>query len=493
MSEGYFAPLLPAYLSAWVNAAKCPLEHAPALRACWPQPGILTGIACTSHGARAIATETDIPASFGPNASPAASFAARYARWNFTVLSFEAAAFWSGLAFFDSATVLPVLLARLHASDLLVGLSRVVQTLGYTLPALFASHYIHGRAHHKPFLLTMCALSRAGVLALPPLFLYVAPRRPALTLALLFLVYAVFWTLDGACGVSWFDIIAKTILPRVRGRFFGVMQTVGGIAAVGAGFAVKYVFQHYPYPTNFAILAVGWCAGLATSQLLLTVIREPDGRALEGVVEEDAAKLPLGAYLRQAMPLLRRNRKLARLIATRLLLDGAGMAAPFYVLFARRGLHADLKMVGVYAIVLSAGKVCAGPLWGWVSDRSGPVVGLRAVAAAVLAIPALALASALGGAWAFPAVFFLLGAVQDGAWMVASNAMLDALDARDRSLGVGVSSVFQTPGALYGILGGALAGALGYPVLFAVALAFAAIGLVMCLRLDTRRRMTVDG
>src|SRR5258708_18909117 len=92
------------------------------------------------------------------SAQGAATFAAIHFRRNFIVLLIDACAFFAGLAFFDSTTVLPVLLSKLGASDWQIGLTRLIQTLGFTLPSLVAAHYIHGRANHRSFLLKVCLI-----------------------------------------------------------------------------------------------------------------------------------------------------------------------------------------------------------------------------------------------------------------------------------------------------------------------------------------------
>src|SRR5262249_7315967 len=147
-------------------------------------------------------------------------------RWNFGVLLIDASAFFMGLAFFDSTTVLPVLLSKLGAANWQIGLTRFIQTLGFTLPSLLGAHYIHGLANHKSYLLRVCAVARAAFLLLPIILIQSGERRPAVALAILLAVYSILWLGDGAGAVSWFDIVAKTIPLRVRGRFFGAMQSM---------------------------------------------------------------------------------------------------------------------------------------------------------------------------------------------------------------------------------------------------------------------------
>lgn len=389
-------------------------------------------------------------------------------------------AFFSGLAFFDGNTVLPVFLARLGAADWIVGLTRLIQTLGYTLPALISAHHIHGRPRHKSYLLLTCYLSRIGLFTLPPVFLLCARGHPTFVLVWLLCVLGVFWTLDGACAVSWYDIVAKTIPARVRGRFFGLMQTLGGIAGILVGKAVATILAPggLRFPANFAVLAGGWCVGIIGSQIGLHLLREP-----EGDVEPIEERPSFVEYVRQAPALLRRSPGVVRILVARLVLDGTGMAAPFYVLFATRDLRISLATVGLYQLLQSAGRVSTGPLWGWISDRWSPVIGLRIIAVFTACVPALALAAGHGAAWVFPVVFFVLGAIQDGLWMVTTNALLETVGERDRPLAIGVLSLGQTPVALYGPLGGLIAEATSYATGFGVALCFGIAGTLLVLRI----------
>jgi len=406
--------------------------------------------------------------------------AARHFRRNAALLISEAGAFMAGLAFFDSGTVYPLLLAKLGASDVLIGASRLVQVLGYTLPALVAAHRIHGRANHKSFMLATCAMARVGLCTLPVALLYLSVQRPGFALAWVFSIVALFWLMDGACAVSWFDIVAKAVPARVRGRFFGIMQTVAGLLAIGAGLLVQRILRSpaLPYPQNFALLGGLWFAGAMLSQLGLTLIVEPPG-----VQDKEETRPSFVEYLRRTPVLLHRYPRLRGLIITRVFLDGAMLAAPFYVLFAQRDLGASLSVAGVYTVAQNIGRVATGPLWGWLSDRVGTTASVRTIAVCILLAPVLALSSTEERAWLMVLVFGLMGAVMDGVWMVMSTALLESVREEDRPLAVGVASVCQTPSALYGPAGGFLAGVTSYRTVFTVAAGISLLGVVSSFRL----------
>ncbi|MGC8669063.1 MAG: MFS transporter [Chthonomonadales bacterium] len=394
------------------------------------------------------------------------------------MLLLEACAFFAGLAFFDGSTVLPVLLSRLHASDTVIGFTRLMQSVGYSLPALFAAHWIHGRAYHKRYLLLTAGISRAGLLFVPAILLAWGATRPQLALVGLLVFTSIFSLMDGASAVSWLDIVAKAIPPRARGRLFGMMQTLMGLLAMVCGAIVARILQSrgLPFPRNFALLGALWCACAWLSELALAFVREP-----KGDLPDEDEKPAFNAYVRRVGPMLRRYPRVARLVLYRLLLDGSGMAGPFYVLYARNDLHVSLRMVGVYVVVQNVGRLVTGPVWGWVSDRHGAVTGLRIITAAVVLMPMAALAASSAGMWTLPIVFFLMGGAQDGLWMLTSNVLLESTSPAERPFAVGVSSLLLAPTALYGLAGGLLAQYTSYTGVFLGSLVFALAGAIAVL------------
>lgn len=418
--------------------------------------------------------------------------AERNFRWNFIALVVDVSTFVLGLAFMDAATVLPLFLARLGAGSAGVGMAQALQTLGLMLPPLFAAHRIHGRARHQRFLLLVCGVGRAGLLTLPPVLWLWGETRPGWVLAWFYVVYALFWAMDGACQPSWLDIVAKTIPARSRGRLFGTTQVLGGLMAAGAGWVVHAVLRSeaLPFPREYILLIFLWCAGAAVSQIALWLIREPSG-VMEGLEEEVLDRPPLRDYLALAPGFLRANRRLMQIIGIRVLLAAAMLATPFYTLFARDVLGVSEAQAGVYLAAQKVGEIATGPLWGGLSDRLGPSIGLRVAAAGVVATPLIALAAGLGATWSFPAVFFLMGGVGSGVWILANNAILEAVADRDRPLAIGVAALCQAPTALYAVAGGLLLRAgLSYPALFAVTVLITAAGLIVACRLPRDEERT---
>ncbi|MCL5284029.1 MAG: MFS transporter [Armatimonadetes bacterium] len=400
----------------------------------------------------------------------------RRARWNFWVLQADAVSFFWGVVFIDSATVLPLLLLRLHAAPWAIGCINSVRILAVFLPPLFAAHLIHGRPLHKRFLLGVCAIGRSALFTLAPVLWLMGGSHHRITLIWLFVTYGLFWSCDGACGVSWLDIIAKSVPARIRGRFFGTMQLLGGIVTIPAAAIISLILgsSRLPFPTDFAVLISLCSLGLLSSQIALSLIHEPIGE-VEGI-----SKGSFSTHLRRIPGFINENRTMLRYTAVRICLEVGGMAAPFYVVYARQSLQIAVAMTGIYLAFQKLGEILTGPLWGWLSERWGVVAAYRGIGLAIIAAPSIAILSNWNSLL-LPATFFCLGGATQGLWMVFSNALLDSVQPSSRPLAVGVSNAMIAPTALYPLLGGIIAQSFGYFPVFGVTIAVAAVGLLLTL------------
>ena len=63
------------------------------------------------------------------------------------------------------------------------------------------------------------------------------------------------------------------------------------------------------------------------------------------------------------------------------------------------------------------------------------------------------------------------------------------MEAKERPLAIGIMSLCQAPGSLFGLLGGLLAQHYSYPVVFGVALGLGVLGLLVILRPEPVRNI----
>ncbi len=394
----------------------------------------------------------------------------RHLRWNFAVIVLDASFFFCAFAFLDPVVVLPVLLSDLSDSKLIVGLMSALQRAGWLIPQLLAASFVLHRPRKKPFVLYPCLISRLPFLGLAIVFnLDWAASHPRGLLLVLMLGFTIFFFGDGFSGVPWHDIIGRTIPARFRGRFFGSMQFLGGLLAVGSGAVVRAILSNssLPFPHNYGRLFIFLVIGMTLSTICLALIREPRGPTVE-----EAQSLP--RLLRAIPSTLRRHPRLRRVIVGQILCGLAGLAVPFYAIYAHSRLGLPASVGGLFIWAGTIGSVGASFIWAYLSDRLGSTAVIRAVSWLVIAVPAAALlvsalAPIMGAtdvAYLYCLVFLLNGAIWGGMWMGFTNYVLEIAPAQIRPLFLGLQSTLAAPTVLMPLLGGWMLGVLPFQALF---------------------------
>jgi MFS family permease len=287
--------------------------------------------------------------------------------------------------------------------------------------------------------------------------------------------------------VPWHDIIGRTIPAQLRGRFFGTIQFVGGLLAIGSGAIVHHVLadKSLAFPHNYGHLFIYLAAGLTLSTICLTLIREPHGPAFSDPQS-------LGSLLRAIPSTLRTYPRLRQAIVGQILCGMGGIAVPFYAIYGESKLHLPESAGGTFIWAATLGSVGASIVWAYLSDRHGSTSAIRGASWLVIAVPASALlvpALVHGPAveYFYPLVFLLNGAIWGGMWMGFTNYILEIAPDDIRPLFLGLQATLSAPTIIVPILGGWLLTMISYQALFALAACAGIIGLVYVHRLPEPR------
>jgi len=393
--------------------------------------------------------------------------------WNFVVILADAS-FWAfGLAFVDPVAVLPVLLVELSGSEVVVGLMGALQRAGWLIPQLLAASFVLHRPRKKPFVLYPCLATRLPFLAAAIVLNldYAATHRMAALLVVMG-AYGAFFLGEGLVGPPWHDICARTVPPRLRGRFFGGMQFFGGLLAIAAAVIVRRVLadDSIPFPRDYGRLFMYLFIAMMISNAFLALIREPRGP----VVSEAQS---LRRIIRSIPSTLRERVRLRQAVIGQLLCYSAGMAAPFYAVYAHTKLHLPDASGGIFVGAATIGAVSASLLWAYLNDRFGSTAVIRWVSTLVIAtpltamvVPPLARALALEQwlTYMYATVFVLNGALWGGTWLGFTNYVLEIAPVDIRPLFLGLQATLLSPSVLMPLLGGWLLSIAPFEALFAV-------------------------
>ncbi len=326
----------------------------------------------------------------------------RVSRQNMRHGVLHGAFFHMATAFADPYAVIPLFLAGFTESRALIGLVVSLMQVVGIIPQLGMARQIRRKPGSAHSFMLVGIWTRCGVWGLIAAGTLLMPIEGA-SILILFVFLISIYSLGGGVAVLPFkQVISETIPAERRSTFFGWRLVTGGILAVLAGVAVKYVLgsEELTWPRNYGVLFALSFVTLAVAYTAMSRFRFP--RYPRG---SESARLP---SLRKELDHIRREYPIMkRLIAVRLLSGGLGLVLPFLTLYATSEIGIPLAWVGIYVAAQKTGQILSNLAWMPLGNRLGTRVvilsglGLSIFSLAVIlfsdAPTAIALAFALAG------------------------------------------------------------------------------------------------
>jgi hypothetical protein len=359
---------------------------------------------------------------------------------------------------FDPSVVLPVFVAQFTTSPLLIGAPAALRLGGLYLPQLPAALSIRRFQHIKGFLMWQVVVGRVALLACLPAALLAGGLAPEAVLAIVLFAFAVFAFTEGAATLAWLDLVGDVVHSRLRGRYFGIVQLLGGLGSVGAGLAVRSLLANAVSAPDFVPLFAWGIVAFFLSAGCIAGVREP--REMVRAVPDEPTLTHVAGLLRGG--------HLLRLGVAQVMAGSLQLALPFYVLFGRDRLGLTTDWLGSFIVAQTAGASIAALGWARLAERYGArlVIGLSAAVLVVVPLVAL-LSERVGGGTLMLVVFGLAGAASGGSRSGFWQYILDLVPARDRRVFMGLANTANAPSLLMPIIGGLLLDWGGYDWLLA--------------------------
>ncbi len=389
-------------------------------------------------------------------------------RFNAVVNWLDGTCFWFGYSFIAPTTVLPLYVSHFTDSKLVIGLLSMLSATGWLLPQLFTANWVERLPRKK-----VVAVYLGFFTERLPLFLMVpaawfALRAPTLSLILFFILFGWHIVGAGAVAVGWQDMLAKVIPLDRRGRFFGLTNFGGTATGVLGAAAVGWMLDRYDFPYGYV-----WCfAAAATfifiSWCFLSLTREP-AQVNQGPI------VPQREYWRRLPSILHEDANFRRYLLSRLVIAMGGMAVGFLTVYAVQRWRLPDSQAGSFTVSMLIGQALCNLLFGALADRRGHKLVLEV--ATLLG----ALSAGLAGLAPVPAWFYLVfvfsGASYAGFYLSGTMIAFEFSSPAVRPTYIGLNNtVTGIVAAIAPVIGGWLAGMVGYRALFAMAFAFGLVG-----------------
>jgi MFS family permease len=390
---------------------------------------------------------------------------------NYFCLAFDLVVFWLAMSLVSSSTVLPAFAERLGASNLVIGMIPAISTVGFMLPGIFVANRTERLSRKLPFYMKLTLGERLPNALIALVALALAPTQPGIALVLFLILMTGQSVMSGVIVPAWSDLLAKVIPVAQRGRLFAYSNALGAVLGLSGSALVGFFLGTFPFPLNFSLCFISASAVAMLSYLVL-------GRIREKPEEPRSSAVGMGAYLGRIPGILRDDREFAWYLVGRVTGSGGALATGFYTAHALRVFHAPVWQVAGFTSALLLGQMVANFAFGILGDRRG--YKLVYTLAVGMMITANAVALGAPNVWWFYVVFAFSGAAMGGT-VVATWAMsLEFAPEGQRPTYVAIASAAMAPMVLAApLLGGYIADHLGYPPVYALAIFFSLVALVV--------------
>lgn len=389
----------------------------------------------------------------------------------------------TGFRLVNAPTFLPAYLHAVSGSNAIVGLGLALQQLGGVISPIFGATKVEHRTKVMPAAMWMGGLGRVAILCMALSGWFLTGQTLVWALLFFILMFGIFM---GAQRVVFSLLMSKVIPISRRGRLQAWRNATGGaIAAVLAWAAGVYFIEPNlfgnGYSTTFVFAFVLTSLGLSALQLLL---REPEPPTVR-------AEARFRDRLREFPALIAQDRAYAWFLVVQMLATSARIATPFYILYVGKVIGADGATLGLLSFAFLGADTASNLVWGYLGDKRGfrvvLVLSLIGWTAATLMLLNLHTVPAIF------ASFAVLGASLSGYMMAAQTMILEFGSRDDLPMRIAVSATAESITATAGpLIGGLVAEAYGYDIVFMASLGFLAsafVILILAVRDPRTRRL----
>jgi MFS family permease len=416
----------------------------------------------------------------GENSMPDADQSRKIEAYDQEVARFQKRNFWCnvldgnlwdfGSSFIAFGTVIPVFILTLGGNNLTVACIPFLTIICLNLPSALFVHYIEGLDRKKPFVLLTGALLRLAWLVAAIACCLLAKDRPHAMLAILMGCIIVFFAIDGTAMPAWFDLVARTVPVKIRGKMMSFRFCGGSVLGAAGGFITALILSRIAFPLNYGLLFFMAFMLFMISLGTIAFIHEP-------VFPHKPPEKTMGQVFKALFSTIQSNPNFAWFIVVRAATTIAATSIAFYVVYITKKYGLPASYSGIFTAVIIGSIMVFGPLIGVIADKRGNKASFMiSLSAAAIAAGSVLLVHEVN--WFYP-VLAALGIAQVAVQIADLPMTVEFCPVQDQPLYIATCQVFMAPVALLSLGFGSLADHLGYPTLFVIIGAIALLGLAL--------------
>jgi len=371
-------------------------------------------------------------------------------------------AFWLALAntFAERNTVLPGLILFVGGSQTEVGILTAI-TVGIPIVSQLAfAGYLSQKEYKKNYLLIGIYLRVGAFVGTVWTLTKVEALSPTIVILLVFAWMLVFSVSGAFAGVSYSDILGKSITGNTRKRFFVVRQFLSSIGVLLSAVIAREFLKGFEYPNNYIIM-------FSAASIILFVASFGFASIKENPTKKFRSERNLFQVLRSIPKVLKEDLRFRNFIYLINLIQLPLTLIPFIVVLSKESFELTKATIGNFLFFQISGMIISNLLWARVVKKYSFKGVVRILIGVEVFIPIFALVAAnFGNYYFFNMIFFIVGFAMSAFKISNEGIFLEITNETNRAMYQGIGGSLNITVAFFPLVSGLLINYIGVSPIF---------------------------
>jgi len=395
-------------------------------------------------------------------------------------------AVWLALArtFADINTVLPALLLAVGGSQFDIGILTSIMIGIPMLAQLLFAGYLKEKALKKGYLLLGIYLRVTALGGVAYTLLEQKNLSSSIIILLVFFWMFVFSISGAFGGISYQDILGKSIIGETRKRFLVSRQFLGSMGLLISAVIARQLLKQFGYPENYILFFITASLFLFIAAFGFWAIKEKPTK-----VEKDERKL---IEIFKSIPsVLKVDSNMRNFIILSNLVGFTIVLLPFFIVLLKDIAHISKSLIGNFLLFQMIGMIVSNFIWKKIVKRTA----FKGVMKYTIIIFSLLPPIALIFVYYLPVdyfiiIFLIIGSAISGYKISVSGILLEITTESNRALYSGIFGAFNITISVFPLLIGILVMSLGYIPIFITVSLLSFTALFFTNKLDCKTKPT---
>ncbi len=384
--------------------------------------------------------------------------------------------------FMDIDTIIPSMLIKAGATPVHLGFLTAIMLGGTRIFQLIFASNLSKKKFKKKYLLIGINIRVISLILLALLFYESAQLSDNIIITLIFVLISIFALSGSYAGISYTDILGKSVKKESRKHFFSLKQIINSIFIFASALIVRDLLKRFEYPNNYALLFL-----LAGTLLLISSFSFWNIR--ENYVKTTYRK-NIFEFFRLIPSEIKNNSNLMNYL---LIINSLGLGIsvlPFLIIFAKQKFGLTYEMIGNFLLLRTIGMIIASGIFYKISQKVDYKLLLKIslIIGALLPVTALFL-----GHFKFLYQFlFIFSGIFIAIYRISNNGVLLEISTNEnRALYTGITGAGSILNTIFPIIAGFLISWIGYIPVFIIVSFFVILSFIFVNKLNCPKNSQV--